>query len=194
MNLITVLRRYKAKRKIFKNSSAYPDLSVNPSACILNDGDKSNIKISSNCFLGGTLIALCGGKISVGKHCYIGNRTKIGAKDFVKIDDYVIISDEVTIMDNNNHPTSPELRMKMSLSGDFYGDLWTWRYADSKPVTIEKNVWIGKRAVILKGVTIGKGSIVAENAVVTKDVPPFAIAAGNPAKVVKYLKNDSGEN
>ena len=57
------------------------------------------------------------------------------------------------------------------------------------PVIIEDNVWIGDKATVLPGVTIGKGAIVAANAVVTKDVPPYCIVAGIPAKIVKEIKN-----
>jgi acetyltransferase-like isoleucine patch superfamily enzyme len=53
-------------------------------------------------------------------------------------------------------------------------------------VTIGNDVWIGLNALILSGVTIGDGAVIGAHAVVTKDVPPYAIAAGNPAKVVKY--------
>ncbi|MOA49611.1 2,3,4,5-tetrahydropyridine-2,6-dicarboxylate N-acetyltransferase [compost metagenome] len=57
----------------------------------------------------------------------------------------------------------------------------------SSPVFIEDNVWIGEKAVILKGVRIGHNSIVAAGAVVTKNVPPFSIVAGVPAKVIKTV-------
>lgn len=107
----------------------------------------------------------------------------------ITIGNDVIISSDVRIFDNNNHPTSPKMRREMSHS-DFYGDLWTWKYADHKPVTICDNVWIGEYAAILKGVTVGKGSIVASHSVVTKDVPEYSIVAGNPARVVKKLCED----
>ena len=55
-----------------------------------------------------------------------------------------------------------------------------------KPITIGNGVWIGMRCLILDGVTIGDGAIVAAGAVVTKDVPPFAVVGGVPAKVLKY--------
>ena len=60
---------------------------------------------------------------------------------------------------------------------------------NTKPVTLEDNVWIGDSAIICKGVTIGKNSIIGAGAVVTKDVPPNSIFAGNPAKLVKSLEN-----
>ncbi len=61
-------------------------------------------------------------------------------------------------------------------------------FAEEKPVCIGDDVWIGGRVTILPGVTIGRGAIIGAGAVVTKDIPPFAIAAGNPASVKKYRK------
>ncbi len=55
----------------------------------------------------------------------------------------------------------------------------------TKPVIIEDNVWIGCRAIILKGVHIGKNAVVGAGAIVTKDVPEYAIVGGNPAKVIR---------
>lgn len=92
-------------------------------------------------------------------------------------------------MDNNNHPTSMKLRNDMSESQNFFGPLWKWDRSVSCPVVIEDNVWIGKRAIILKGVTIGKGAIVAIGSVVTKDVRPGTVVGGNPAKELKILNN-----
>ena len=55
-----------------------------------------------------------------------------------------------------------------------------------RPVRIEDDVWIGARTIILPGLTIGKGAIIGAGSVVTKDVPPYAICVGNPARVIKY--------
>ena len=65
------------------------------------------------------------------------------------------------------------------------------RYADQhNPVVIGNDVWIGESAKILSGVTIGDGAIVAAGAVVTKDVPPYAIVGGVPARIIKYRFSD----
>ena len=63
--------------------------------------------------------------------------------------------------------------------------------ASKGDVTIGNDVWIGTEAVILSGVTIGDGAVIGARAVVTKDVPPYAIAAGNPARVVKLRFDDA---
>ena len=55
-----------------------------------------------------------------------------------------------------------------------------------KPIVIGDDVWIGACAIILKGVTINNGAVIAAGAVVTKDVEPYAIVAGNPARIIKY--------
>ena len=61
------------------------------------------------------------------------------------------------------------------------------------PVIIEDDCWIGTNAVITAGVTIGKHSVIAGGSVVTKDVPPFSVVGGNPARILKQFNRDSGE-
>lgn len=58
------------------------------------------------------------------------------------------------------------------------------------PLIVEDEAWIGSNAIILSGVTIGKGAIIAAGAVVTRDVPPYAIVGGNPARLIKYRFSD----
>lgn len=61
------------------------------------------------------------------------------------------------------------------------------------PIVIEDDCWIGSNAVVTSGVTIGKHSVIAAGSVVTKDVPPYCIAAGNPARVIKKYNPSTGE-
>ena len=63
-----------------------------------------------------------------------------------------------------------------------------------QPVLIEDDVWIGARAIILPGLRIGKGAIVGAGSVVTKDVPPYAICVGNPARVIKSRIDQNMDN
>lgn len=187
------LYKIRAKRQYSINSIIQDRKSVVflSTAKCRNSGDKSNIYIGNHCTIGGNFIALFGGVINVGNNVYVGPNTIIEAKEGVYIEDNVIIANDVLICDNNNHPTSPADRMKMSECSNYLTDpLWSWNTSISKKIRIESNVWIGRDARILKGVTIGKGSIVALGAVVTHDVPPYSIVAGNPAKVVKILEEE----
>ena len=73
--------------------------------------------------------------------------------------------------------------------------LWDSMLSEHAPVIIEDNVWVGEFAAILKGVTVGKGSIIGSHSVVTKDVPPYSIAVGNPARIVRTITlRESTEN
>nr|WP_262335949.1 DapH/DapD/GlmU-related protein [Limosilactobacillus fermentum] len=59
----------------------------------------------------------------------------------------------------------------------------------TKLIHIEKGAWLGARVSVLPGVTIGQGAIVGTNSVVTKDIPPYTIAVGNPARVIRQLEH-----
>lgn len=181
-------KRKRIARQFRINSVTAPGSVFFVSASCRNSGTPENVTIAENCTIGGSFIALFGGKVSVGKNTYIGPGTSIQAKENITIGQDVIIANNVVLLDNNNHPVSPLERKKMSNCKDHINDeLWSWKYAESKPIIIEDNVWIGRDVRILKGVTVGKGSIVALGAIVTRDVPPYSVVAGNPAKVVKTL-------
>ena len=147
-----------------------------------------SIKIGKNCRIYGRLLTQDQGKINVGNNCCIYERSFVGSVESIDIGNCVMISNHVHIFDNNNHPTSASERMEMCLGG-FDGDPWRWKHSKSAPIIIEDNVWIGEYSAIMKGVRIGEGSVVAAHAVVTKDVPPFSIVAGNPARVVKSVEH-----
>ena len=154
------------------------------SECVADN--KGMISIGNNCAIFGRVESHGNGKITIGENCCIYRRSVVGSIDSIVIGNCVMISNHVHIYDNNNHPTSPEIRKRMCMNG-FEGDAWGWKHSRSAPIVIEDNVWICEYATILKGVTIGEGSIVASHAVVTKDVPPYSVVAGNPARIVKEL-------
>ena len=117
-----------------------------------------------------------GDRISFGKHFYANTDLTILDENYVTFGDNVFLAPHVSIY-TAGHPIDKDVR---NLELEY-----------AKAVTIGDNVWIGEFSAILKGVTIGKGSIVASHSVVTKDVPPYVIVAGNPARVVKRLEEGS---
>jgi acetyltransferase-like isoleucine patch superfamily enzyme len=149
-----------------------------------DSSDKNDIILDDHVWMFGSLGSQNHGKIVFGKYSKIGGNSVVTAVKSVTIGDYTAIGDNVVITDNNEHSINPEDRLIMRKT-DENSPYRLWRFSDSKPVVIGRNVWIGARSRICKGVTIGDNSIVAANAVVTKDVPENSIAAGNPARIVK---------
>ncbi|MBR5452465.1 MAG: acyltransferase [Clostridia bacterium] len=191
LNLRNKVKRYYKYKKFGKYAAVGTGLDLGiRSNC---DAEKTGlITVGNNCRIFGRLESQGEGRITIGDNTCIYEKSIIGSVNDIRIGDCVIISNHVHIYDNNNHPTSPAMRREMCLGG-FDGDPWRWKHADNAPIVIEENVWIGEYAAVMKGVTIGKGSVIAAHSVVTKDVPPYSIAAGNPAVVVKELPRDDAE-
>ncbi|ODS33236.1 MAG: galactoside O-acetyltransferase [Candidatus Scalindua rubra] len=114
--------------------------------------------------------------LEIGDHSYIGYQVGIYVGSNVSIGSNVLISNNVSIFGEDGHPIDPILRRNNPPSRD-----------SIKPVVIRDDAWICERAIVLKGVTIGEGAIVGTGAVVTKDVPPMTIVAGNPARIVRKI-------
>ena len=183
------LRNYRSRKSYKNNAILGNNIVFGFGNCFNESNNKKNILIGDNSLILGDMYTADNGKIEIGTNFYLGGNSMIGAINRITIGNGVIISNDVRIFDNNNHPTSPSERMKMSMNG-FRNENWHWRHSDNKPIVIEDNVWIGQYATILKGVRIGKGAIIGTKAVVTKDVPENTIVAGNPAKIVKKLENE----
>lgn len=120
-------------------------------------------------------------RITIGRNCNFGDFIHITAINRIIIGDNVLIGRWITITDNSHGSidkhllsTPPHLRPLVSKG----------------PVVIGNNVWIGDKATILPNVTIGDSAVIAANAVVTKDVPPYSVAAGNPAVIIKQLSDN----
>jgi acetyltransferase-like isoleucine patch superfamily enzyme len=122
--------------------------------------------------------------ISIGDRSYIG-KSHLVAAEKISIGNDVIISWGVTIVDHNSHATAWDDRRQDIL--DWHLGKKNWQDVKISPVLISDRVWIGFNATILKGVKLGEGCVVGACSVVTKDVPPYAVVAGNPAKIIRQL-------
>ena len=106
-----------------------------------------------------------GNNSNIGPYCYIG------CSGYIEIGNNVMISPRVSIYAENHVFGRTDITMKE-------------QGVDRQSVKIEDDCWIAANSIILAGVTIGKGSVIAAGSVVTKDIPPYSVAAGVPAKII----------
>jgi len=163
-------------------------------ANIFNEsGERNRIEIGNECRLLGYIFCCGKGTVKIGDYSTIQSKASIRCVNSIQIGCFSGIAENTLITDNNTHPTDIhgwiEHRIRVSPSGPGYPGLgFGWELSQSAPVVIGDGVWVGGECTILKGVIIGDGAIVARGSVVTKDVEPFTIVAGNPAKNVKQLE------
>jgi acetyltransferase-like isoleucine patch superfamily enzyme len=146
--------------------------------CVISK--KGTLYIGNDSLIGkNTSISLMeNASVRIGNFVSIGSNSQITANNRIVIGDGVMTGPMVLITDNS-HGDFERSHLSMAVKK---------RPIISKgPVVIMNNVWVGAKASILPNVTIGEGSVIGANAVVTKDVPPFSLVVGNPAKVVKRL-------
>ena len=159
----------------YPNVSLGREVLISPEARI--DPRKGRIVIGPKCTIAPS--AIVQGNVEMGTNCsvqtgsiLIGYGTAAEPTGRIKLGDNVRVAPNVQMIGGNHRfadPDTPIIRQGM----------------DNKPITIEDDVWVAGRAIIMAGVTVGKGAVIGAGAVVTKDVPPYAIVAGVPARVIK---------
>ena len=157
---------------------------------------RTNVRLHGMSFLGRDVELTadrCAGRIVVGPWCWIGDRAAlrshagrvtIGAKSIVgggtvinsyldvSIGEGVLIADGVHITDFDHRTDRVDVPIKD-------------QGIVVSPVTVESDVWLGRGVTVLRGVTIGRGSVIGAHSVVTRDVPPYSVAVGAPARIVR---------
>jgi acetyltransferase-like isoleucine patch superfamily enzyme len=123
-----------------------------------------------------------GGFVAVGDDSWLVGAVFMAAES-ITVGARCVLSYNVTVADSDFHPLDVEARRRDAVANAPQGDRSQRPPLVSRPVVIEDDVWVGIGAIILKGVRIGRGATVAPGAVVTRDVPPGMLAAGNPAVV-----------
>lgn len=117
------------------------------------------------------LVAFTGGELTLGPRTFVNYGCSFAATERVSIGADCLFGPYVNITDNDFHDLTDRTRQP-----------------EPQPVTIGDSVWIGTRALILPGVTIGDGAVIGAGSVVTKDVPPNGVVAGNPARLLRTLE------
>jgi acetyltransferase-like isoleucine patch superfamily enzyme len=183
--LIVEILQKKAKKDLLR----YPHVSIDPTAKVNFRGVRftpgSTLKIGEGSIVEGNLVSeRDGAAITIGRNTSIGG-SMLASATRIEVGDDVLISWGCNIVDHNSHAIGWSFRQHDVR--DWYHGKKDWTHVTIKPVKIGNKSWIGLNVIILKGVEIGEGSVVAAGSVVTKSVPPWTIAAGNPARVIREI-------
>ena len=138
------------------------------------------------------------GLVEIGERAYIGGSTII-CREGVTIGNDVTMAWGISLYDHNSQ--SLDWRRRAEMVKHFYEahgtaacfDQIDWTDVKSGPIVIEDKAWIGFDAVILKGVRVGEGAVIGARSVVTRDVEPYTIVAGNPAKMIRRIEGVSAD-
>jgi len=188
-------------RSRLKTASGRAHACLSKDCIILEDGriiniygDPDHIRLASHARVRGELMTFAhGGRIDIGEWFYLGPRSMVWSSDpkGVRIGNRVLIAADVMIHDTNSHPLDPEARFAQTKAIFEQGHSKKISGIHSAPITIGDDVWIGAGARVLKGVTIGEGAVIGAGSIVTHDIAPYTVAAGNPARQIRKLKNNN---
>lgn len=189
-NRLLALKLYRRKQlwlrsghiDIAGNVMIFPETRINASKGYVSIGEGS-------CIRGSIEIQREGAKIYIAQNCYLGDHSRIWAAQNITIGNNVLIAHNVNIFDNNTHPIDYLERRKDFDNIVHHGKFENFKTLKSSPISICNDAWIGCNCIILKGVNIGDGAIIAAGSVVTKNVPAFTLAAGNPAKIIRKIEH-----
>lgn len=134
-----------------------------------------------NLYIGRTVYIWAKHRVIVGDNFYIGKFSQIECDAI--IGNNVMFANRVALIGRYDHNFT-EIGVPIRLASKIRDRDYTWKGLNEK-IVICDDVWIGYGSIILSGVTVGQGSIIAAGSVVTKDVEPFSIYAGNPARKIK---------
>lgn len=149
--------------------------------------DAVRIGRGSSIYLGVMFDVGTQGRVSIGEFTLI-NGARIICDAEISIGDYCLISWNTVFMDSTRLPTAASARRTELAAASARYPRLIESVTRARPIRIERNVWVGFDACVLPGVTIGEGSVIGARSVVVEDVPPFSVAVGNPARVIRKLE------
>jgi len=199
-------------RKLFASpaTSAAHEIAVGADTVMLPDfrvevrvgSSRNRVRIGSQTVLGCQVVLERGtGIVEIGDHTFIGNGTRLISAEHIAVGSHVLIAWGCTIVDHDSHSldwserSQDVTRWREALAGPSglmaAARSKDWSVVPMAEVRIKDMAWIGFNVIILKGVTIGEGAVIGAGSVVTKNVPDWTLAAGNPARMIKELPRRS---
>jgi len=152
---------------------------------VLIRGDPLNLEIGDYSYIDTNVHLEIYKKIKIGNYVHLANGVYIQSGSEVIIGDFACVANGTKIYASSNTYKAPDNRENLFLLSMSSSAPATLQYIEHSPVTIDEYAFIGLNCVILPGIKIGKGAIIGAGSVVTRDVPPYMIAVGSPARIVK---------
>jgi acetyltransferase-like isoleucine patch superfamily enzyme len=166
--------KYSSYVELHRGAWVEPNVSIKP---FLNIERKIKVVLHKHAYIKRNVIIQGSGLLVVGENSYISSFCVIGVNEKIIIGQNVMIADSVSLRDTNH--TFDDISIPMIKQG-----------IKTASIIIEDDVWIGHGAVITSGVKIGTGSIIGANSVVTKDVVPYSIMGGVPARLIRNRQDN----
>ena len=188
-----MLKKLLARRPPLWSLVGLRSRAIHPSARIrpwqVAGGRGCDLAIGEHSLIGGRIaFDRPGGIVTIGARSQVGGSLLVCASR-ITIGDDVLISWDCTLDDHDSHSLDWSKRRGDHM--DWMAGRKDWTHVATAPVTVCDKAWIGVGVLILKGVTIGEGAVVAAGSVVTRDVAPWTLVAGNPARRIRDLDPDA---
>lgn len=187
--------------KQIRNKFVFPGINIDPSVQFAIEGtfrygNACGINMFSN------IIVPKNSTLALGDHCYIGRLVELGPTTKIEIGDHTSLQDRCifvgdvkigryclfslnVLISSGKHAFDIEPSLLIRDQDELFGKNFSTQELANKQVIIEDDCWFGVNSVVMPGVRVGKGSIIGANSVVTKDIPPYSVVGGAPAKLLK---------
>jgi len=175
---------------------------LGPNFSFINNGfsNQLRVKIGNESYINCSItLERDSGIVEIGDRTYISGGVKIICASNINIGSDVLMAWGITVVDHDSHSTRWQERYNdvekwriglVDGGPERATQLKNWNVVPMSDIKIGNKVWVGFNVIILKGVSVGEGAVIGAGSVVTKDVPPYSIFAGNPAKLVRVLDNE----
>jgi len=143
----------------------------------ISKGKDAELIIGRFCWIGeGCAFRAHEGTLRIGRKCTFGGKNTINCYEHVEIGDEALWADNIYVVDFDHWYIDPQVSIRR-------------QGIRKEPIVIERNVWIAEKATVLRGVTVGEGSVIGAHSLVIRDVPPYAVVGGVPARILKYRRS-----